>query len=104
MGPAKDKTVTSDKLHPHLHLHLHALHNANKETEPSMLDSLGEVPVTVTNEDTQDDVAKPGKVFKDLLLYVPANIQARAHKYRCNRRMYLRLMRSVQPEHPRYAL
>ena len=100
MGPAKDETATSDKLH----LHLHALHNANKETEPSMLDGLGEVPVAVTNEDTQDDADKPGKVLKDLLLYVPANIQARAHKYRCNRCMYLRLMHSVQPEHPRYAL
>ena len=102
MGPAKDETVTSDKLHPHLHLH--ALHNTNKETEPSTLDSLGEVPVAVANEDTRDNAAKPGKVLKDLLLYVPANIRARAHKYRCNRRMYLRLMRSVQPEHPRYAL
>ena len=29
MGPAKDETAISDKLHPHLHLHPHALHNAN---------------------------------------------------------------------------
>ena len=101
-GPSQRRD--SNERHPHPHLDPHPLHDANKEIEPSTLDSLGVLPVPVANEDTRDDTAKPGEVLKDLLLRVPANIRARAHKRRRNRRMYVGLMRSVLPEHPRYAL
>lgn len=58
----------------HLHPHPHTLHDANKEIEPSTLDSLGVLPVTVADEDTPDDAVKPGEVLKDFLLRVPANM------------------------------
>jgi hypothetical protein len=62
------------------------------------------LPVSVADEDTGDGAAKPGEVLKELLLHLPANIRARAHKRRRNRHMHLGLVRGVLPEHPRYAL
>ena len=62
------------------------------------------LPVAVADEDTRDSTAKPGEVLEELLLHFPANIRARAHKRRRNRRMYVGFVRSVLPEHPRYAL
>ena len=102
MGPAKDETATSSTRTRTLTLtHTHT-HTRCQQGDRAV--SLGAFPVTVADADTQEDAAKPGEVLKDLLLRVPANIQARAHKHRRNRRMYLGLMCSVLPEHPQYAL
>jgi len=72
--------------------------------EPATLDSLGVLPVAIADNDARDGAAKPGEVLQELLLHLPANVRARAHKRRRNRRVHLGLVRGVLPEHPRYAL
>jgi len=63
------------------------------------------LPLAVADEDAGDGAAEPGKVLEHLLLRLAGDtLRARAQKRRRNRRVHVVLVRSVLPEHPRYAL